>query len=64
MTRADTSGPAVVAERERVADRLLRSTAARSYDPDVDIDWTAPAEPGKGFMLEHRCAGTRQCSRA
>jgi hypothetical protein len=54
----------VVAERERVADRLLRSTAARSYDPDVDIDWTAPAEPGKGFMLEHRCAGTRQCSRA
>jgi hypothetical protein len=46
----------VVAERERVADRLLRSTAARSYDPDVDIDWTAPAEPGKGFMLEHRCS--------
>lgn len=56
MTRADTSGPAVVAERERVADRLLRSTAARSYDPDVDIDWAAPAEPGKGFMLEHRCS--------
>ena len=46
----------MTAERERVADRLLRSTAARSYDPEVDIDWTAPAEPGKGFMLEHRCS--------
>jgi len=56
MARADICSPALAAERERVADRLLRSTAARSYDPDVDIDWTAPAEPGKGFMLEHRCS--------
>jgi hypothetical protein len=41
---------------ERVADRLLRSTAARSYDPDVDIDWSAPLLPGKGYVLEHRCS--------
>lgn len=41
---------------ERVADRLLRSSAARSYDPDVDIDWSAPLVPGKGYILEHRCS--------
>jgi hypothetical protein len=55
MKRADTSGAAVT-ERETTAGRLLRSTAARSYDPGLDIDWTAPAEPGKGYMLEHRCS--------
>ncbi|HUB38816.1 MAG TPA: diiron oxygenase [Streptosporangiaceae bacterium] len=42
--------------REMVADRLLRSTAARSYDPELDIDWSAPLVPGKGFILEHRCS--------
>jgi hypothetical protein len=26
------------ADQERLADRLLRSTAARSYDPELDID--------------------------
>ena len=37
-------------DRERIADRLLRSTAARSYDPELDIDWSAPTEPGKLFL--------------
>jgi hypothetical protein len=46
----------VVAEREGTAERLLRSTATRNYDPELDIDWSAPAEPGKHFMLEHRCS--------
>jgi para-aminobenzoate N-oxygenase AurF len=48
-------------DRERTADRLLRSTAARSYDPDLDIDWSAPLADGKGFIPEHRCTlyGTR-----
>jgi len=41
-------------DRERVADRLLRSTAARSYDPELDIDWSSPPEPGKIFLPEHR----------
>jgi hypothetical protein len=41
--------------RERTADRLLRSTAARSYDPELDIDWSTPPEPGKLFLPEHRC---------
>ncbi|HLI36590.1 MAG TPA: diiron oxygenase, partial [Streptosporangiaceae bacterium] len=44
------------AERERHAERLLRSTAARSYDPELDIDWSAPLDEGKGFLLEHRCS--------
>jgi hypothetical protein len=43
-------------DRERVAERLLRSTAARGYDPEVDIDWSAPLEPGKGYLLERRCS--------
>jgi P-aminobenzoate N-oxygenase AurF len=51
----NTRTPAA-ASREAVADRLLRSTAARSYDPDLDIDWSAPLVPGKGFILERRCS--------
>ena len=46
--------PARAADRERTADRLLRSTAARSYDPDLEIDWSAPPEPGKIYLPEHR----------
>ena len=45
---------ATATDRERIADRLLRSTAARSYDPELDIDWSAPPEPGKLFLPEHR----------
>lgn len=41
-------------DRERTAGRLLRSTAARSYDPELDIDWSAPLAEGKGFLLAHR----------
>lgn len=53
MTNARMSPPASV---EAVADRLLRSTAAHSYDPDLDIDWSAPLVAGKGFIPEHRCS--------
>ncbi|MBO0787309.1 MAG: diiron oxygenase [Actinobacteria bacterium] len=57
----DRTGGAVVTavapgDRERTAERLLRSTASRSYDPDIDIDWSAPLADGKGFMLAHRCS--------
>ncbi len=55
-----TSGSPAAAEpaadQERVADRLLRSTAARGYDPEVDIDWAAPLEPGLRYTLPHRCS--------
>jgi hypothetical protein len=33
---------------------LLNSSAARSYDPDVDIDWSAPMPEDKYFLPEHR----------
>ena len=42
------------ADQERLAGRLLRSTAARSYDPELDIDWSAPPQEGKVFLPEHR----------
>jgi P-aminobenzoate N-oxygenase AurF len=46
----------VTTDTERVADRLLRSTAARAYDPDVDIDWSVDLAPDKGYLLPHRCS--------
>jgi hypothetical protein len=46
----------VTIDTERVADRLLRSTAARAYDPDVDIDWSAPLVQGMGYLLPNRCS--------
>ena len=39
---------------EKTAERLLRSSANRSYDPEVDIDWSAPPVEGKIFQPEHR----------
>ena len=51
-TGALPAGAAI--DRERTADRLLRSTAARSYDPELDIDWSAPPQEGKLFLPEHR----------
>jgi hypothetical protein len=43
-------------DQERLADRLLRSTAARNYDPAVDIDWSAPLIDGLSYVLPHRCS--------
>ena len=40
---------------EGTAGRLLRSTAARSYDPEVDIDWSAPLPAGLRYLPDHRC---------
>src|SRR2546427_11364024 len=42
------------AGREKTADRLLKSSANKFYDPDVDIDWEAPLVEGKRFILEER----------
>ena len=40
--------------REKVATRLLKATADKSYDPDIDVDWHLDFEPGKFFILpEH-----------
>jgi hypothetical protein len=45
---------AKVADRERTAGRLLKSTAEKFYDPEIDIDWDAPIPDGPHFHPEHR----------
>ncbi|RZQ62636.1 AurF N-oxygenase family protein [Amycolatopsis suaedae] len=40
--------------REKTAERLLKSSAGKFYDPEVDIDWEAPLVEGKHFIPEHR----------
>jgi len=42
------------ADREKTAERLLKSSANKFYDPDVDIDWDAPLVDGKHFVPEIR----------
>ena len=49
-------GAGTRAGREQVADRLLRSTALRSYDPELEIDWSAPPVDGVGYLPEERCS--------
>src|SRR5215475_2432575 len=58
MCRSNRERPMALTEtgRERLAERLLRSSAAHNYDPDVDIDWSAPFVPGTFYILEHRCS--------
>lgn len=43
-----------VGDREKTAGRLLRSSATKFYDAEVDIDWDAPVEEGKLWMSPHR----------
>ncbi|HJQ46252.1 MAG TPA: diiron oxygenase [Amycolatopsis sp.] len=42
--------------REKTADRLLKSSANRFYDPAVDIDWAADLPAGMPFQPAHRCS--------
>ena len=37
-----------------LAERLLRSSARQSYDPEVDIDWEAPIDPALWGMQPER----------
>jgi hypothetical protein len=39
---------------QNVSQRLLRSSAKQSYDPEVDIDWDAPLVEGAWFMQPER----------
>lgn len=43
-------------DREKTAERLLKSSASKFYDPEVDIDWDAPLVEGKHYIPEHRCS--------
>jgi hypothetical protein len=40
--------------REAVATRLLTASVRTSYDPTVEIDWTAPHQPGAYWLPPHR----------
>ncbi|TVT49256.1 diiron oxygenase [Amycolatopsis rhizosphaerae] len=40
--------------REKTAERLLKSSASKFYDPEVDIDWSAPLPEGHPYLPEHR----------
>ncbi|WP_216214295.1 AurF N-oxygenase family protein [Amycolatopsis aidingensis] len=42
------------AGREKTAERLLKSSANKFYDPEVDIDWGAPLVDGKRYIPEIR----------
>lgn len=46
--------PSIAARREESGQRLLRSSAALSYDPMVDLDWDAPLVDGLFFVPPHR----------
>lgn len=39
-----------VTAREEAANRLLKGSVKRSYDPVVDIDWDAPLDPDKFYL--------------
>src|SRR3982074_3152331 len=39
---------------EKIAQRLLNSSAQRWYDPEVDLDWAAPLVEDKDFHPPHR----------
>ncbi len=43
-----------VADREKTAERLLKSSAEKFYDPEVDIDWSAPLVEGLFYIPEQR----------
>lgn len=43
-----------VADREKTAERLLKSSAEKFYDPEVDIDWSAPLAEGLFYIPEQR----------
>ena len=42
--------PASSPSREEFAERLLKGSVKKSYEPVVDIDWDAPLEPDKFFL--------------
>ena len=51
---ARTVEPGADTDPAGVAERLLRSSARHSYDPEVDIDWSAPIDPTLWGMQPER----------
>ncbi|CAM3263066.1 diiron oxygenase [Nocardioides dubius] len=46
--------PAPATGKDAVATRLLKSVARQSYDPEIDIDWSAEADPELFWMPPER----------
>jgi hypothetical protein len=45
-----------VQDREATAERLLKSSVEKSYEPHLDIDWEAPLVDGLWGIPPHRCS--------
>src|SRR5690242_7462584 len=45
-----TSTPVQGPTREQFAERLLKGSVKKSYEPVVDIDWDAPLDPDKFYL--------------
>ncbi len=41
-------------DREVIAERLLRASSQKSFDPEVDVDWEQQLVPDMFYMPEHR----------
>lgn len=41
-------------DREAIAQRLLRASAQKSFDPEVDVEWDQPLVDDMFYMPEHR----------
>jgi hypothetical protein len=53
VTAAD---PDAQTAREKTAARLLTAASKHSLDPEVEIDWDTPAQPGLMWLPEKRCS--------
>jgi P-aminobenzoate N-oxygenase AurF len=54
MTARSDGTLKTVNDREATAERLLRSSLDHSYEPSIDIDWSAPLVEEGWAMPEHR----------
>lgn len=54
MSLEETYVTSVLDTESALVERLLRGSTKQSYDPDVDLDWSAPEVPGKWFMQPER----------
>lgn len=58
---AAQAGMRIDGDRDNTAARLLKSSAEKYFDPEIEIDWDAPWEDGKRFLSAERTSlfGTR-----
>ncbi|MFC5186696.1 AurF N-oxygenase family protein [Actinomadura harenae] len=47
---ADGDHTVELRDRERVAERLIKASTKKSYNPEVDVDWDAPLDPDLFYL--------------